>query len=50
MYPNSSVLKQIDALMSTASSNLFDVMHEAGNGFVRDFIEQATCSTYSNIA
>nr|POE95334.1 hypothetical protein CFP56_05692 [Quercus suber] len=28
----------------TDSSNLFGIMHKAGNGFARDFIEQATCS------
>lgn len=31
------------AALSTDSSNLFDIMHEARNGFVGDIIEQATC-------
>lgn len=43
-----SILIQVDALMSTDSSNLFDIMHKAGDGFVRDSIEQATCSRCSN--
>lgn len=42
-----SILK-LDALMSTDSSNLFDIMHKAGDGLVRDSIEQATGSRCSN--
>ena len=44
MCSSQVILIKFDAPMSSDSSNLFGIMHKAGNGFARDFIEQATYS------
>lgn len=33
-----TILIQLDALMSTDCSDIFGIMHETGNAFVRDFV------------
>lgn len=45
LYIISKLLTWADAVISTDSSNIFDFVHEARIGFVRDFTKQATCST-----